>query len=171
MLLELRFSVWTLGLTSGTFIAALYGMNLKNWIEEHDIGFGGVSAVCFAVSAVVLVYGLNRLRSVQRVSMWGRTSARSSLGRSQLHDMFGEEHRGLPLGYGLKGHLQGVKEMRMGQEKMLREQREQLERAKRTVERPSPRVDAVEKTMVEKARKPETGTGPLWDQAKRLDRK
>src|ERR1700742_2276068 len=71
MLLELRFSVWTLGLAAGTFVAALYGMNLKNFIEESDAGFVGVSVVCGVVSVVVLIYGLNILRRVQRVSMWG----------------------------------------------------------------------------------------------------
>ena|ERR1700761_6830661 len=71
MLLELRFSVWTLGLASGTFVAALYGMNLKNFIEESDAGFVGVSVVCGVASVVVLMYGLNLLRRVQRVSMWG----------------------------------------------------------------------------------------------------
>ncbi|KAF2669220.1 cora-domain-containing protein [Microthyrium microscopicum] len=74
MLLELRFSVWTLGLGAGTFIAALYGMNLKNFIEESDLGFWGISGICSVASVFVLVYGLNRLRRVQRVSMWGDIS-------------------------------------------------------------------------------------------------
>jgi hypothetical protein len=71
MLLELRFSVWTLGLGAGTFLAALYGMNLKNFIEESDFGFWGVSGISAAASIFVLMYGLGRLRRVQRVSMWG----------------------------------------------------------------------------------------------------
>lgn len=71
MLLELRFSIWTLGLAAGTFIAALYGMNLKNFIEESDAGFWGVSIVCTVTSVIVLMYGLKMLRRVQRVSMWG----------------------------------------------------------------------------------------------------
>jgi hypothetical protein len=71
MLLELRFSIWTLGLGAGTFVAALYGMNLKNFIEESDAGFIGVSVICGVASVFVLMYGLNRLRRVQRVSMWG----------------------------------------------------------------------------------------------------
>jgi hypothetical protein len=74
MLLELRFSIWTLGIGAGTFIAALYGMNLKNFMEESDAGFIGVSVTCAIASVVVLVYGLNRLRRVQRVSMWGMNS-------------------------------------------------------------------------------------------------
>lgn len=51
MLLDLKFSIGTLGIGSGAFIASLYGMNLKNFIEESD--------------------GLTKLRKVQRVSMWG----------------------------------------------------------------------------------------------------
>ena len=71
MLLELRFSIFTLGLGAGTFVAALYGMNLKNFIEESNLGFWGVSGVSAALSVVVLMYGLARLRKVQRVSIWG----------------------------------------------------------------------------------------------------
>jgi len=71
MLLELRFSIFTLGLGAGTFVAALYGMNLKNFIEESNLGFWGVSGISAALSVVVLMYGLARLRKVQRVSIWG----------------------------------------------------------------------------------------------------
>jgi magnesium transporter len=71
MLLELKFSICTLGLGAGTFIAALYGMNLKNFIEESDLGFWGVSGVCGVLSVLVLMYGMRRLRRVQKVSMWG----------------------------------------------------------------------------------------------------
>jgi hypothetical protein len=80
MLLELRFSVCTLGLGAGTFLAALYGMNLKNFIEESDLGFWGVSGFSVAVSVVVLMYGLGRLRRVQRVSMWGECGPERGLG-------------------------------------------------------------------------------------------
>jgi hypothetical protein len=80
MLLELRFSVCTLGLGTGTFFAALYGMNLKNFIEESDIGFWGVSGFSAAVSILVLMYGLGRLRRVQRVSMWGECGPERGLG-------------------------------------------------------------------------------------------
>ncbi|KIW10168.1 hypothetical protein PV08_11129 [Exophiala spinifera] len=71
MLLEIKFSVGTLGLAGGTLIAGLYGMNLNNFIEETDWGFGAVSVVCFALSAVISVYGMRKLRKVQKVSMWG----------------------------------------------------------------------------------------------------
>lgn len=69
MLLDLKFSIGTLGIGSGAFIAALYGMNLKNFIEESDLGFAGVSGASFVFAAIVCGYGLIKLRKVQRVSM------------------------------------------------------------------------------------------------------
>ncbi|KAL8972316.1 MAG: hypothetical protein Q9183_000622 [Haloplaca sp. 2 TL-2023] len=71
MLLDLKFSIGTLGIGSGAFVASLYGMNLKNFIEESDLGFIGVSAWSFVFAAIVCSYGLSKLRRVQRVSMWG----------------------------------------------------------------------------------------------------
>jgi magnesium transporter len=71
MLLDLRFSIMTLSITAGTFVAALYGMNLKNFIEESDLGFFGISAWCTVFGFMVAIYGLTKLRKVQRVSMWG----------------------------------------------------------------------------------------------------
>jgi magnesium transporter len=71
MLLEIKFSIGTLGLAGGTLVAGLYGMNLKNFIEESDLAFGGVSVVCFALSAIICVYGMRKLRKVQKVRMWG----------------------------------------------------------------------------------------------------
>ncbi|KAL4963885.1 CorA family magnesium transporter [Aspergillus stella-maris] len=73
MLLDLKFSIGTLGLATGTLFSALYGMNLKNFIEESDLGFGAVSVTCFAISALVCVYGLAKLRKLQRVRMWGES--------------------------------------------------------------------------------------------------
>ncbi|KAK7549427.1 putative magnesium ion transporter [Phyllosticta citricarpa] len=78
MLLDLKFAVWTLGLAVGTFIAALYGMNLKNFIEESDAGFWGVSVVCAVFTIITTTFGLGKLRRVQRVSMWGEHGMRNS---------------------------------------------------------------------------------------------
>lgn len=71
MLLDLKFSIGTLGIGSGAFVASLYGMNLKNFIEESDFGFITVSAWSFLFAAIVCSYGLKKLNKVQRVSMWG----------------------------------------------------------------------------------------------------
>ena len=84
MLLDLRFSIFTLGLGAGTFIAALYGMNLKNFFEESELGFWGISAISAAFSTAVLVYGLGRLRKVQRVSMWGECRPTHSMWNKRL---------------------------------------------------------------------------------------
>ncbi|KAF9698523.1 hypothetical protein EKO04_003501 [Ascochyta lentis] len=70
MLLDLKFSILTLAITAGTFVAALYGMNLKNFIEESDFGFYGVSGWCTIFGTLVAIYGLQKLRRVQRVSMY-----------------------------------------------------------------------------------------------------
>ncbi|KAF2136554.1 uncharacterized protein K452DRAFT_279756 [Aplosporella prunicola CBS 121167] len=79
MLLELKYAVWTLGLTAGTFVAALYGMNLQNFIEETDWGFWGVSACCAIITVVATSAGLGKLRRVQRVKMWGEHGRYSSM--------------------------------------------------------------------------------------------
>ncbi|KAF2753338.1 cora-domain-containing protein, partial [Pseudovirgaria hyperparasitica] len=84
MLLDLRFSVFTLGITAGTFVAALYGMNLKNFIEESDLGFPGVSLWCTVCGIVVCVWGIQKLRKVQRVSMYGEHGRRIALSRTEL---------------------------------------------------------------------------------------
>ncbi|KAI0384453.1 cora-domain-containing protein [Hypomontagnella monticulosa] len=71
MLLDLKFSVGTLGLAMGTFIAGLYGMNLENFIEETQWGFGAVTAASVIFSLWVCRYGLLKLRKIQRVKMQG----------------------------------------------------------------------------------------------------
>jgi magnesium transporter len=76
MLLDLKFSIGTLGIGSGAFIAALYGMNLKNFIEESNVGFWGVTGWSVVFAAIVCGYGLTKLRKVQRVSMWGEGGRR-----------------------------------------------------------------------------------------------
>lgn len=87
MLLDLKFSIGTLGLATGTLFSALYGMNLKNFIEESDLGFGVVSASCFFFSALVCAYGLTKLRKVQRVRMWGEGSASRNGGMGALGNL------------------------------------------------------------------------------------
>jgi magnesium transporter len=80
MLLDLKFSIGTLGIGSGAFIAALYGMNLKNFLEESPFGFAGVSTWSFIFAGIVCTYGLHKLRKVQRVSMWGESGKRGGRG-------------------------------------------------------------------------------------------
>ncbi|CAD6502741.1 BgTH12-05331 [Blumeria graminis f. sp. triticale] len=83
MLLDLKFSIGTLGIGSGAFIAALYGMNLKNYMEESDLGFMGITGWSLVFSAVVCAYGLSKLRKVQRLSMWGESGRRGRSWRDE----------------------------------------------------------------------------------------
>lgn len=71
MLLDLKFSIGTLGISAGMFIAALYGMNLENFIEESNYGFFGISGLCTVLSVVACMYCFKKLRKVQRISMFG----------------------------------------------------------------------------------------------------
>lgn len=77
MLLDLKFSIGTLGIGSGAFIAALYGMNLKNFMEDSDFGFVGVTGWSMVFAGIVCAYGLTKLRKVQRVTMWGESGRRT----------------------------------------------------------------------------------------------
>ena len=80
MLLEIKFSIGALGLAAGTLIAGLYGMNLNNFIEETEFGFGGITLTCFGLSAIVAMYGMKRLRAVQKVRMWSEGPQTSRVG-------------------------------------------------------------------------------------------
>jgi len=91
MLLDLKFSIGTLGIGSGAFIAALYGMNLKNFIEESDLGFWGVTGWSIVFAAIVCGYGLVKLRKVQRLSMWGEGGRR---GRNWRDEDLANRERG-----------------------------------------------------------------------------
>ena len=80
MLLDLKFSIGTLGIGSGAFVASLYGMNLKNFMEESDLGFLGASGFSAILALVICSVCLKKLRRVQRVSMWGERGRRADKG-------------------------------------------------------------------------------------------
>lgn len=86
MLLDLKFSIGTLGFSLGAFIASLYGMNLENFIEESRYGFGAVSVASLCCAVAIWTYGLRRLRRVQRVSMWGERDSRSRGQWTDIHN-------------------------------------------------------------------------------------
>ncbi|TVY47215.1 Mitochondrial inner membrane magnesium transporter [Lachnellula occidentalis] len=87
MLLDLKFSIGTLGIGSGAFIAALYGMNLRNFLEESTVGFWGVTGWSIIFAGVVCTYGLTKLRKVQRVSMWGEAGRKGRNWRVAEEDL------------------------------------------------------------------------------------
>lgn len=69
MLLSLRFSIGLLSMGAVLYVAALYGMNLENFIEEIDGGFEG--AVIFSLIALVILFfhSLKHLKQVQKITM------------------------------------------------------------------------------------------------------
>ncbi len=69
MLYELKIAIYTLGIAMATFLAALYGMNLKIIIEDSNFGFGAVT-VFSIFAAVLLVKGsFKKLGFVQKSTM------------------------------------------------------------------------------------------------------
>ncbi|ERT00065.1 inner membrane magnesium transporter MRS2, mitochondrial precursor [Sporothrix schenckii 1099-18] len=98
MLLDLKFSIGTLGLAMGTFLAGLYGMNLENFIEETNWGFGSVTGISFAFSLLVCWYGLVKLRKVQRVKMHGPSTASGSGGAAMTTADWANSFAALPPG-------------------------------------------------------------------------
>lgn len=94
MLYELRVTIATLGMTVGMFFAGLFGMNLKNFIEESTLGFGGVSGVIMILAGLVYVLNLRHLARIKHVAMMEghRTSPRHKL----LRPIFAAKRRHLP---------------------------------------------------------------------------
>lgn len=69
MLFELKVTLYTLGFTVATLVPAFYGMNLKNYIEDTNWGFGAVVVLLAIQGIVITVYNFRKLRAVQRLTM------------------------------------------------------------------------------------------------------
>lgn len=67
MLLDIRLNIGMLGLSSGTLIAGLYGMNLVNGIEEASWGFPALTGCCIGISSLFMLYGGLRLRKLNSI--------------------------------------------------------------------------------------------------------
>lgn len=122
MLLELRFSIWALGLGGGTFIASLYGMNLENFIEDNNWGFGAVVGSSILVSWLMLRYGSRRLQNVTRLSMWGGAGRKARSGRSGWWQLRGEPGEKMDLAGGAQGPAARHRDRMMG----IREREKQI---------------------------------------------
>ncbi|KAF2131048.1 cora-domain-containing protein [Dothidotthia symphoricarpi CBS 119687] len=115
MLLDLKFTILTVAITAGTFVAALYGMNLKNFIEESDLGFAGVSVWCTVFGSIVAIYGLKKLRQVQRVSMYGSGSIIRNSAKGSAWGLGAWGGKGVPgAGIGGRGAIEGAVEAGAG---------------------------------------------------------
>lgn len=69
MFFDFKFSVGIFGFVMGIFLVGLYGMNLENFIEEINWGFGVVIGVLFIVLFIVCWYGLVKFCKIGWVKM------------------------------------------------------------------------------------------------------
>lgn len=69
MLLGLRFSIGVLSMGVIIYVAALYGMNLENFIEETDGGFEAVAIIAVVMTAILFVFCRKQIDKVQRITM------------------------------------------------------------------------------------------------------
>lgn len=73
MLLELKVTIYTLGVTVATLVPAFYGMNLKNFIEESYLGFAGVVVFSLLFAVAVTKANFRALKTVTKVTMMNST--------------------------------------------------------------------------------------------------
>lgn len=92
MLLELKATIYTLGFTVATLIPAFYGMNLKNFIEENNYGFGVIVFASIVMGLFVTGANFRVLRSVTRLTMLNNHTGSQSLQHKQLASKYAEEY-------------------------------------------------------------------------------
>ncbi|ODV82200.1 mitochondrial magnesium ion transporter [Suhomyces tanzawaensis NRRL Y-17324] len=87
MLFELKITVYTLGFTVATLLPAFYGMNLKNYIEESNWGFGMVVVISIIQGLIITFINFRKLKIVQKLTMGDsfRTNGMRSLGGHSRH--------------------------------------------------------------------------------------
>lgn len=69
MLFELKVTIYTLGFTIATLLPAFYGMNLKNFIEESNLGFAGIMLASVVIALLITSANFKTLRSVQKLTL------------------------------------------------------------------------------------------------------
>lgn len=74
MLFELKVTIYTLGFTVATLVPAFYGMNLKNYIEESNLGFGAVILFSIFQGILITFWNFKKLHGVQNLTMMSNTS-------------------------------------------------------------------------------------------------
>lgn len=69
MLLGLKISVGVLSMGLTLYVAALYGMNLENFIEESDGGFEGITIIGTIAMLLLFLYFARQIKRLQRLTM------------------------------------------------------------------------------------------------------
>ncbi|KAI5950872.1 MRS2 [Candida jiufengensis] len=71
MLFELKVTVYTSGFTVATLLPAFYGMNLKNYIEDSNLGFGAIVVISIIQGLIITWFNFKKLHKVQKLTMMG----------------------------------------------------------------------------------------------------
>lgn len=71
MLLGIKFAVGLFSMAIALYVAATYGMNLENYIEETDYGFPLIISVSFLLLWIYLGISIRRLRKLLKITMTG----------------------------------------------------------------------------------------------------
>ncbi|KAJ2156850.1 magnesium ion transporter [Coemansia sp. RSA 552] len=66
LLLEIRLTILTVALSSGTFVSGLFGMNLVSTLETHPNAFVAVSSIALVAITTLTFVGLRAMRKVLR---------------------------------------------------------------------------------------------------------
>ncbi|SCU96340.1 LAMI_0F06216g1_1 [Lachancea mirantina] len=96
MLFELKVTIYTLGFTIATLVPAFYGMNLKNFIEESNWGFFGVTVFSIASALALTWSNLKSLRSVRKLTMMNYYSGNHGKHLSEPSKIIKNGHVGSP---------------------------------------------------------------------------
>ena len=83
MLLELKVTIYTLGITVATLIPAFYGMNLKNFIEESYLGFTGVVVMSLFLGVLITKANFRALQSVTKVTLMNSPTTQELISKGQ----------------------------------------------------------------------------------------
>ncbi|RLV84808.1 Mitochondrial inner membrane magnesium transporter MRS2 [Meyerozyma sp. JA9] len=81
MVFELKVAIYTLGFTVATLLPAFYGMNLKNYIEDSNLGFAAVVVFSIIQGVIITAINFRKLRGVQKLPMMGKKDNRRQGGR------------------------------------------------------------------------------------------
>lgn len=84
MMLRHKFSVGLLSMGIVLYVAAVYGMNLENFIEEYAGGFEFAVVLSFVMLAIVASISLHLLKKVQKVTMMGLTREDVRIARNKI---------------------------------------------------------------------------------------
>ncbi|CCM01214.1 uncharacterized protein FIBRA_03262 [Fibroporia radiculosa] len=67
--LDLKVSIWTMGIGIGTLVAGMFGMNLKSHIEDNTYAFAIMSVFSVVIALVFSWTGLRRLARIRKVGL------------------------------------------------------------------------------------------------------